>query len=337
MRQPWLYSPGVDGALLIAPAFAVTALVLLFPRWFAAAGDLPPWGWLVLVVGIDVAHVWSTLFRTYLDKAAMARYRTPLIGVPLVCWLGGVILYGFDGLLFWRVLAYLAAFHFVRQQYGFFRLYARHERHSPASRGIDNAAIYLATCYPLLYWHTHPRAFDWFLPGDFLRIPWVWLEPPVRWVYLAVLAAYVGKESVARRWNLPKNLILAGTALSWYTGIVWANGDIAFTVTNVVAHGVPYLGLIWFYQRRNGENAAWFRWRNAPVYAGAVFALAYVEEGFWDSLVWRDHEAFFPWLPLPQVEDPALLSLIVPLLAVPQASHYLLDAILWRIRPDAPG
>jgi hypothetical protein len=39
----------------------------------------------------------------------------------------GLILYQFGSLTFWSVLALVAVFHFIRQQYGFMRIYARFE------------------------------------------------------------------------------------------------------------------------------------------------------------------------------------------------------------------
>ncbi|MBI4909613.1 MAG: hypothetical protein HY820_38705 [Acidobacteria bacterium] len=338
--QPWLYSAAADGPLLLAPAFVVTLLVLLLPREMAES-KAPPWIWLALVVGVDVAHVYSTIYRTYLDEAARKKYASLLVLIPLACWAAGVMLYSAGSLVFWRVLAYLAVFHFVRQQYGFLRLYSRYEEADGWHRRLDAAAIYMATLYPLIYWHTHPRAFHWFIEKDFGSLAAPWLSTVAGAVYAAALAAYVYKEARqfhrTRFLNIPKHLILAGTALSWYVGIVLCNGDLAFTVTNVVAHGVPYMALVWIYQRKRAERvrtapAFWFRTRMIPLYMGLLLSLAYVEEAFWDVLVWRDHTQFFRWLSsLPQLED-ATLAIGVPLLAVPQAAHYVLDGFLWRVK-----
>lgn len=343
MRQPWLYSPAVDGCLILSPAFLVVALVELWPAAFS--GETTPWMWLLLVVGIDVAHVYSTIYRTYMDPDARQQHRTLLGLAPMVSWLIGVMLYSSNSLTFWRALAYLAVFHFVRQQYGFLRLYARLEKQAVWERCVDGLAIYLATLYPLTYWHTHPRAFHWFLKGDFVRIAAPWLSDATGAVYLAVLVVYAGKE--LRRWrqvNVPKQLMLIGTALSWYSGIVRHNGDLTFTLTNVVAHGIPYMALIWIYQRKrvarspNAYLQKWFRARMIPAYVGTLLLLAYLEEALWDALVWRDHAQFFGWLDmLGQVQDHGLMAMVVPLLAVPQATHYVLDGFLWRRQTSDHG
>jgi hypothetical protein len=65
------------------------------------------------------------------------------------------------------------------------------------------------------------------------------------------------------------------TAASWSVGIVLTNGDAAFTLANVVAHGVPYFALVHHVGRRqwaDGEGALSPRWF-APAALGAFLAL----------------------------------------------------------------
>jgi len=52
-----------------------------------------------------------------------------------------------DVIFFWRAMAYLAVFHFVRQQYGFLRLYSRQEIPSISTK-IDSITIYFTTITP---------------------------------------------------------------------------------------------------------------------------------------------------------------------------------------------
>jgi hypothetical protein len=146
--------------------------------------------------------------------------------------------------------------------------------------------------------------------------------------------------------SLPKNLFLWGSAVAWYVGIVSFNADLPFTLTNVVSHGVPYIGLIWVFGyrkwiQRSGELptvAVLHRLRWLPLFIGILLLLAFIEEGLWDRLVWRDHPEVFGLFDfLPDFSDATLLSLLVPLLAVPQATHYVLDAFIWRVRKPDPG
>jgi len=302
--------------------------------------------WAVLVVGFDVGHVYSTVWRTYFDPREFQRRRTLYLLAPLLGWLGFAALYSLGSMVFWRVLAYLAVFHFVRQQYGFMMIYRRQERRY---RRIDQAAIYMATLWPLLWWHTHTRHFVWFVDGDFVSLPLPGLSAMALAVFVVAMSVYIGKEILIWRSegtiNLPRNALLIGTALSWWTGIVWLDSDLAFTATNVVAHGVPYMALVWLYGRSQARDPAaapilgfmparlMFSAACVPLFLAVPVLLAWIEEGFWDGFVWNEHPGLFaPFAALPSIDDNPILTWLVPLLALPQITHYILDAFIWRLR-----
>lgn len=349
-RQPWIFSARFDLGFILAPAVLVTLAALAWPLVGSTVSETSPWLWLVLVVGVDVAHVYSTLFRTYLDRAELAA-RPWLYGLtPLLAWAGGSLLYWCGSLIFWRVLAYAAVFHFVRQQYGFMMIYARRERGlPPLFRRIDKAAIYGATLYPLIYWHCHSRQFSWFVDGDFIRFDLPLLATTAGIAYGAILAAYAVKEAMLLRrgadFNLSRNLLLLGTATSWFIGIVLFDNDLVFTATNIIAHGVPYIALIWGYGRNQarlqGASSSFlapsiarlFTWRAVPLYLAVLIGLAFLEEGLWDGLVWREHGGIFGiFEKLPSLDASNALIWLAPLLAMPQATHYILDAFIWRMQ-----
>lgn len=168
-QQPWIYSKLVDSIFILSPPFVSLLVVLLFPNLFTAGEGIPVFWWVVLIVCIDVAHVYSTLYRTYFDRDTFHRQKNILIGIPVVGFVVAVLLYSFSDMLFWRVLAYLAVFHFVRQQYGFMRIYSRREPFNKWYYRIDQVTIYTATIYPILHWHLNsPRNFNWFVEGEFL-------------------------------------------------------------------------------------------------------------------------------------------------------------------------
>jgi hypothetical protein len=97
-----------------------------------------------------------------------------------------------------------------------------------------------------------------------------------------------------------KSLVLLSTAATWYCGIVLFDSDYAFTLTNVVSHGVPYVALVWITLRRRWADSAagsWLRWISRPqalaAFVGVLIGFALVEEALWDWLVWGDHPAVF--------------------------------------------
>ena len=88
-------------------------------------------------------------------------------------------------------------------------------------------------------------------------------------------------------------------------GIITFNSDYAFTVTNVIIHGVPYLALVFWYMRRVGPDEEvgetpvigrlkQWNWISAlVVMLATVWVLAYVEELVWHRLVWQERGWLF--------------------------------------------
>jgi hypothetical protein len=72
VATPWIFSPKFDLLAIIGPPIAITLVVLLWGNRLAAL-DEPPWLWIILVLGVDVAHVYSSLFRTYFDRDEFQR------------------------------------------------------------------------------------------------------------------------------------------------------------------------------------------------------------------------------------------------------------------------
>ncbi len=345
----WLVSPRFDIGFFVAPGILSVLILFLSPDELVYGADLPVWGWVLLVVLIDVSHVYASLYRTYFDREEFQRRRGLYLSVPLAVFLGGVILYTIDGLFFWRVLAYTAVIHFIRQQYGFMVLY----KHRSGERDkwelhLDRWLIYMTMLYPLAYWHTHlPRKFVWFIEGDFFSAPVVEVVHGMGWIYLFLITTYLLKEVwftwSGRPLNPGKHLVMITTALVWYIGIVQYNSDYSFTVTNVVIHGVPYMALVWLYCRRKWMGPAghsWLQTISRPTwvmgFVGILCLLAFLEEGIWDLLVWGDHPMIFGGIDGAWIDGSELLAIIVPLLVLPQATHYVLDAFIWKLNASNP-
>lgn len=348
--QPWIGNKYTDILFVLLPPFASLLLIFIFPSLFRDANAMPDYWWVVLILLIDVAHVYSTLYRTYFDKETFRQQRNRLIAIPLVAFITGVMLYYAGPLIFWKILAYLAVYHFVRQQYGFMRIYARKEKSSIITRRIDAVTIYAATLYPILFWHFSPgRNFNWFVEGDFFSFSNSSIVLLVLGIiYLLILLAYVIEETVqvirTGYFNVPKNMVVLGTVLSWYFGIVYFNGDLAFTVLNVVSHGIPYMALIWMYGKKTRAHGRYeknkllkltFSKYGIVIFLLLIFVFAYVEEGLWDTTLWKEHQEVFSAFHFSDARPgDALLSLLVPLLALPQITHYVIDAYIWRVRKD---
>ena len=352
-------SPGADLLWFVAPGLVAAAWGLGLGLSDAteqerAGGGLGLWIFGVLLV--DVAHVWASLYRTYFDRQARRLHRKRLIWAPLLCGWFGFLLHLESPQLFWRVLAYVAIFHFIKQHIGFALLYVRAGKESPLDRKLTSWAIWVGTAGPVLWWHAHlPRRFAWFLPGDLLSGLPEWAGDLALAAGLPIWVAFAARRIWLWRWGRPNPmvpLLAVVPALCWHLGIVAFDDDRIFTITNVFLHGVPYLALVYitggrervqtFLQRGSSPG----RERTAPTaralvpviatYYGLVVALAFSEELLWDWMVWHDHPMLFGSSDVDLSASALATSAAVAVLTVPQATHYLLDRWIWRVGPDNP-
>lgn len=338
----YLRSKRYDLIWIIGPAFFSSIFVILFHLSGSAPKVTSPLYWMIFVVFIDVAHVWSTLFRTYLHREKKQQFQKILWLAPIICYGVGVILHSFGEMVFWRCLAYLAVFHFIRQQFGIFQLYSFKATSEEIKRNnkwkwIDQLAIYSATVIPMIIWHLNGiQEIHWFMAGDF----WYLNNPNASVVFmllgLIIFLLYICKEIFVAKNNIfcPKTLFLLGTYLAWWVGIVWIKTDWAFTITNVVSHGIPYFALIYMQDIKNREKIYWPRYLPTVTIFLFLLVLGYTEEGLWDVFIWNEHKSLFPFFKGDiGIDNYQLLALIVPLLTLPQATHYVLDGYIWK-RPE---
>jgi hypothetical protein len=342
MPRSFLKSPAFDLGWFVAPGLLAAAVAV-------AVGVLSPDHdgddlllWIVAVLLVDVAHVYASLYRTYLDPVARDRHRARLIAAPLLCaWLG-FLLHAESPLLFWGAMAYVAIFHFIKQHVGFALLYVRAAGEARLDRRLTELAVWAGTLGPVLWWHAAlPRRFAWFMQGDLLALP-AWLGPLALALEVPIWLAFLARRVHLWRRGRPAPMVplLALTpALCWHLGIVVFDDDRIFTITNVFLHGVPYLALVWLAGGRDRVVATTGPRPLAVVlvaFYGLLAALAIAEELAWDRLVWHDRpELFGAGEPLDL--HPVAAAAITALLAVPQATHYLLDRWIWRVGPDNPA
>ena len=102
------------------------------------------------------------------------------------------------------------------------------------------------------------------------------------------------------------------------------NGDLIFSLINIISHGIPYMALVWIYQYRkrankvNGGNRLlkFFQLKYIPLYILALMGLAYFEECIWDWCVWQEHANIFG-----QIYIPASLPALVKARTRPRHPH----------------
>ncbi len=340
----WLVSPRFDLGWFVAPGLLALLVALLFGLFGPAREHESLAVWIAAVLLVDVAHVWASLYRTYLDPDARRRHAALLRGAPLLVFLLGFMAHAIAPALFWTALAYVAVFHFIKQQEGFVALYLRAGGEvgpgSAGDRRLAKLAVWLSTAGPVIWWHARlPREFAWFIDGDFIPGAPALLGTLAVWAQVPVLLAFALRRiRLGRRGHPMVAILVALTALSWNLGIVWFDDDRVFTISNVFIHGVPYMALVWIAGGRETVARKLGPGRPVVVLAAGFYlvlvALAFTEEALWDRLVWHEHGALFG---AGEVElDELALALVVAALSVPQATHYLLDRWIWRVGPRNP-
>ncbi len=344
----WLFSRNKDLLWLFIPVWLTWGLCFLMPE-SVLAKDLPLWGWVLVVLGIDVSHVWSTIYRTYTDRQEFQNHRWLLILTPPLVFLAVFgIAQGVSNGMFWRMMAYLALYHFIKQQYGFLMLY-RAKSGQRNEKGWDSFVIYLSMLWPVLFWHLDSgRNFNWFAENDFLRASLSNdLISTISWVgnslYWMIIGSWVG-YNLWKKASFGKILWTVTTALNWWLGIVYFNSDVAFSLTNVIAHGIPYMTLVFYYQERKGNlNNSPQPIKKVAVQIGlmllGIFVLAFGEEYLWDLWLNRNKQAFFGAIlsyPMEAIQNPIYQSLALALLSIPQVSHYVIDGFIWKKSPKNP-
>ena len=329
----WLISPRIDVSLMMLPAWLAVLLGFLLPNT-----DAPLWVYVVAVMMVDVGHVWSSLFRVYLDHSTFQKMPRFFVALPIIV---AILCLGTNFLVpefFWRGLAYLAVLHFMRQQLGFLAIYQRKAglKIGGAVERVERLLCWLLMIVPVLWWHSKlPREFAWFMSGDFITgLPSLIVDVSMG-VLLVVLLMFLLLRIRCGLGPSPRDLWLLTTAMVWFGGIVWTNSDLAFTLSNCIAHGLPYMVLVWWTGHRQWKvlnegprppelfqhsNKAW-------VFLLILLILGTLEEYSWDTLVWHDHPQIFGsgW-----TLNDSWVWIAVGLLSVPQVTHYLLDGVIWR-------
>lgn len=335
----WVFGSGKKDFLgFVAPLLAAFAVIVL-------AGDptqlayVPAWAWFLCMGLVDAPHVYSTLFRTYLDRDAFQARRRLYIVTPVLCFGASFLVHMHDDLWFWRGLAYFAIFHFVRQQWGWMA-YATRGRGTRVGRlesTLDQALIYAATLGPVLWWHSHPRPFGWYVEGDlFQKLP-EGVGIAAMALLCAVSALWIAHEAylhwaLKRPINGAKWVVAVATLAAWVGGIVWLGNALATLALIALSHGIPYMMLV---RQRCRSVAQVSRVAHGPaaVFFLALFAIAATEEWFW-TLLGVEHN----WVSdigiagLDAFKDPGSpwVSVVVAVLTLPDLTHFIYDGFLWK-------
>jgi len=352
MEEPhssqWIFSKKFDLTIFLTPlaVAALSPLCLLLEPF----EQMPFWAFILFMVSFDVAHVWTTLYRTYMDKEELAR-RKWLYLAPIPIFLAASFrIHYYSPVLFWTLLAYVAIYHFIKQNYGFLTLYKyKMGETSTFDYYLDKTALWMGALGPVLWWHASPhRQFDWFNAEEQFIFH---LDPAfhgdILMVYFTVLGLYIARQFYARHMGQPfnpgKQIIMGAHYLTWAVGIGFTQNPIISAAFLNLFHGIPFMAIVWYYCNRKwsekGRPASMIRYLSHKkrwlTFYLVVLVLAISEEALWDGLVWQTYIPDFFNLAV-QETAPVPLSMWVAVLSLPQIMHYFLDGFIWRLNKSNP-
>jgi hypothetical protein len=216
---------------------------------------------------------------------------------------------------------------------------------------MDSLIWWTITWFPMLYWFSNldTRNYIWFFEGEFIKLPSEIF--PFWWViFIILLFVYIIYEFFRiftwKKVNLLKYVYIFVTFFIWFNGIVWNNSLLIFAFWNVLLHGLNYFWIVYLSSKNklkhwNYETSKFIKRIMSYSIISFVFLLlviATIEEYLWDQL-FRNERWDFWWTTFYNIPDHLniiVYAFIIWLLALPQLTHYFLDAYIWKkeFKPD---
>ena len=351
--QNWILNPLQDSLFIIAAPLLALGFALVSFSWLGAAAATA--AILVTHVVFTVAHHLPTFIRVYGDVELFRRYRWSFLLAPVVpfafalgalAWINAHDLPLETFLYLYIMLALWDPWHFLRQHYGFMRIY---DRHNAAPRKLA-ARMDLALC---VSWFV----FIMLASGEWLagmledlngrvQVPLATMLPfgvlsgltvLARDIAMLVTVGYVVYLFVCwrRGWfvSLPKIALAAITFAVMYLAYApnaWMASiqpewsfKVGFAAIGIV-HMTQYLAIVWRYNRGLARSeprsrAGWFRGIHAR--GGLWMAAAYV-------IVCLAYGSG-----LTQVHDNRwLMSALLAVGFTSTLLHYYFDGFIWKVR-----
>jgi hypothetical protein len=355
-KQNWVLDPAQDMLFIIAAPLLCLALALVLMHYFGAERGATMM--ITAHIVLTVAHHMPTFIRIYGDLDLFQRFKWHFIlapAIPLI-FSAAVLVYinskGYPVEYFLYLYIFLALWdpwHFLRQHFGFMRIYDRHNK-APVKLASN---MDWAIC-AIWFLHIMVASADWipglledlyrtaniplllFLPQGFipaLKIMTWGLAVFASFAYLLYLFWCVKRGYYISMAKIALLLCTFGVMYFTYTPNHWIlqlvpawSFKVGFATLGIV-HMTQYLAIVWRYDRRIAEQGRarnnWFSWlhnRRTPL-GIALAALVYV--GFcllYGDMITTRHDS--AWL----------MSCLLAIGFTSTLMHYYFDGFIWRVR-----
>lgn len=294
---------------------------------FSLPKQPPIWFFILGWTLVDGSHVYSTFLVSYADESMFTKLKTVFLGVPLALLVSGFLFqYSGDPTYFYYFLAYLAMIHFIRQEYGWMKIATHFDSSSPKwLKHLDITTSYAMTILPMLWYTRKTEKAFWYQSGDLVSTPDFLssISLPLFWfvvmVFLCANAFHIYKT---RTINISKCLVFINTFFGWYVSRVFVQNTYLAVWLSIFHHGLPYYFLVFKAERVSRkikilESIGNYKYPLMYLSCAAVFYLflhAHSGNHFVQKLE----------------ENVVLKSVIYAIAVMPQMTHFILDAFVWK-------
>lgn len=318
--QSWIYSRRQD---LILTAFV-----------FVAAFVLPTispskWGILefsIVAILIDQNHIFTTFCRIYLDPMEFQRRRRLYSLVPLAAAGAAALALSIGKSVFWTTFSILSAFHFIRQQFGWFMITLRKNGAllSEFEIKLNKAIFYGLLILPSLYGMSE-RSVGFHVLSISPELPTGYATPSLILYFFIVAVASIYEFNKARTTKLLNwakyNQYLVTIVTSFLCPLF---GHGMSPVPLIVTHGITYWYASYVMLHRNPNTLVaplrtlmLGRWPLVPLFT----LISIITFLYWNTVYNTDMSKIIF----------GQFSYMAPIVfGTFTWSHYLLDAFIWK-------
>lgn len=286
-----------------------------------------------IYICIDSGHVYTTMWRTYLQPAEFNERRRLYLITPFAFMIVFALWVGLRLPGLWEVVVYGTLFHNFRQLWGFLRWYEKVEgRKDPNTGFFFHAFIFI----PIAAFHVNPvrpKGYYYVNAGEMLHWPNEIAYKACLVAYFAVVVVFLLHEFQNWRAGLrePGRLLGLLTAMAIYGyGPLFGTTFSEVILPLVTSHGIAYMAVMSQTTDRLGHTK-WSGFKNLLIVMVVTAVVLGVADGLMQYML-VDKES------VSADEVPTWGLIVATALSLgPLYSHYLFDAFLWKkSHRDAP-
>ncbi|MBX3039111.1 MAG: hypothetical protein KF789_00215 [Bdellovibrionaceae bacterium] len=260
----WIVSPRFDGFFLIASPLVAVAFYAIYlgtvsaTGWTADSADEFAFLLFLLFTGLfDAPHIFQTFARTHLDEAEYRRHRLlhwTSLAVTITVSIAAYMLDWSD--LFLSLLSVYGAWHIIKQNVGFVRIYQKTNRHlEPRHSRLETRLLPLSLIFYYLHGHSD---FEDLIRSVFAHVPWfnalsiLQLVSTLTVITLMAIVFWRNFQVFREKgqWNSPKMAMIASSLILVFWLSLLNAPPLLLIAISTIGHNIQYQAWMWIYNQR---------------------------------------------------------------------------------------